>query len=87
MPENPPRNFYEAIQSWWMIYLAGHIEGSYLGYSPGRFDMYMYPYYKNDKTITPDEVLELLEILRVKHSELEYVASFSWEGLGSGNLF
>ncbi|AZR73064.1 hypothetical protein BBF96_06495 [Anoxybacter fermentans] len=90
VPANPPRDFKDAMQAFWFIYLAGHIEGAHLGYSPGRFDRYMYPFYKRDKeagNITDEEVLELLEALRVKMTEIEYVASFSWEGLGSGNLF
>ena len=90
VPEFPPQDFREAMQSFWFIYLAGHIEGAQLGYSPGRFDRYMYPYYKKDIVsgkITDAEVLELLEALRVKMTEIEYVASFSWEGLGSGNLY
>ncbi|HEY5122752.1 MAG TPA: pyruvate formate lyase family protein [Ignavibacteria bacterium] len=90
VPANPPRNFKEAVQAFWFIYLAGHIEGAQLGYSPGRFDRYMYPFYKQDiekGIITNEEVLELLEALRIKMTEIEYVASFSWEGLGSGNLY
>jgi formate C-acetyltransferase/4-hydroxyphenylacetate decarboxylase large subunit len=87
VPKNPPRNFKEAMQAFWFIYLAGHIEGAHLGYSPGRFDRYMYPFYKKDTKISDDDVLELLEALRIKMTEIEYMASFSWEGLGSGNLF
>ena len=90
VPYNPPKNFREAVQSFWFIYLAGHIEGAQLGYSPGRFDRYMYPFYKKDieaGNITNEEVLEILEALRIKMTEIEYVASFSWEGLGSGNLY
>lgn len=90
VPACPPRDFREAMQAFWFIYLAGHIEGSHLGYSPGRFDRYMYPYYKRDidaGKITNEDVLELIEALRVKMTEIEYVASFSWEGLGSGNLY
>ncbi len=90
VPANSPRNFHEAMQAYWLIYLAGHIEGAHLGYSPGRFDRYMYPYYIRDVekgSITKAEVLELLEALRVKMTEIEYMASFSWEGLGSGNLY
>lgn len=90
VPANPARGFREAMQAFWFIYLAGHIEGAQLGYSPGRFDRYMYLYYKKDidsRKITNKEVLELLEALRVKMTEIEYVASFSWEGLGSGNLY
>lgn len=90
VPANTPGNFRDAIQMFWFVYLAGHIEGSHLGYSPGRFDRYMYPFFKADKeagVITNEEALELLELLRVKMTEIEYVASFSWAGLGSGNLF
>ena len=90
VPAHPPRDFRDAMQAFWFIYLAGHIEGSHLGYSPGRFDRYMYPYYQRDifaGKITNEETLELLEALRVKMTEIEYVASFSWEGLGSGNLY
>jgi pyruvate formate-lyase/glycerol dehydratase family glycyl radical enzyme len=90
VPAHSPRDFREAMQAYWFLYLAGHIEGAQLGYSPGRFDRYMYPYYIRDKEqgkITDAEVLELLETLRVKMTEIEYMASFSWEGLGSGNLY
>ena len=90
VPAEPPRNFRDAMQAFWFLYLAGHIEGSHLGYSPGRFDRYMYPYFQKDftsGTLSEAEALELLEALRVKMTEIEYVASFSWEGLGSGNLF
>lgn len=85
-----PVSFREAVQHFWFAYLAGHIEGAHLGFSVGRFDRYMYPFFKNDiekGLISRDEALELLELLRIKHTEIEYVASFSWEGLGSGNLF
>lgn len=87
VPEYSPRNFSEAIQAWWILYLAGHIEGSYMGYSPGRFDRYMFPYFEMDKNLNANDALELLEQIRVKMTEIEYVASHSWEGLGSGNLF
>lgn len=38
-------------------------------------------------TLTEAGALEWLEALRIKMTEIEYVASFSWEGLGSGNLY
>jgi formate C-acetyltransferase/4-hydroxyphenylacetate decarboxylase large subunit len=85
-----PQSFREAVQHFWFAYIAGHIEGAHLGYSVGRFDRYMYSFYKksiDEGSITREEALELLEALRIKHTEIEYVASFSWEGLGSGNLF
>lgn len=85
-----PRSFPEAVQHFWLAYLAGHVEGAHLGYSVGRFDRYMLPFYERDVaagTLRSEEALELLQLLRIKHTELEYAASFSWEGLGSGNLF
>jgi len=87
VPAKPPRDFSEAVQAFWFIYLAGHLEGANLGYSPGRFDQYMLPFFCADKSLSRERALELLECLRVKMTELEYVASFAWEGLGSGNLF
>lgn len=90
VPARPPGTFREAMQAFWFIYLAGHIEGAQLGYSPGRFDRYMAPFYRADRAagrITAAAALEWLEALRVKMTEIEYVASFSWAGLGSGNLF
>jgi len=90
VPAHPPRDFKEAMQAFWFIYLAGHMEGAQLGYSPGRFDRYMFPYFQKDMeagTLTEAGALEWLEALRIKMTEIEYVASFSWEGLGSGNLY
>lgn len=86
-PASPPRDFLEAIQMFWLVYLAGNIEGSHMGYSPGRFDSYMYPFFEADKGKDITQVMEHLEALRVKMTMLEYAASTSWEGLGSGNLF
>jgi hypothetical protein len=40
----------------------------------------MYPYYAADKKVEANDALELLEQLRVKMTELEYVSSHSWEG-------
>jgi indoleacetate decarboxylase len=87
VPMEPPRNFREALQSFWFTYLLGHIEGSHLGYSPGRLDAVLYPYYKNDPEITPEKAVALFEELFVKMTQIEYIASLSWQGLGHGNLY
>jgi len=72
VPGNPARTFYEAMQSFWFIWVmiaSGTAPG-------GRFDQFMYPFYKKDKEearITDDEVLELLECLRIKVMQLNFV--------------
>ena len=87
VPMEPPRNFREAVQSFWFTYLLGHIEGSHLGYSPGRLDILLYPYFKSDPDTTPEKAVALFEELFVKMTQIEYVASLSWQGLGHGNLY
>jgi pyruvate formate-lyase/glycerol dehydratase family glycyl radical enzyme len=69
VPANPARSFYEALQSFWFIFLV--IQESTA--SVGRFDQYMYPFYKTDVEegrITEAEVLELLQLLRIKDMHL-----------------
>ncbi len=87
VPALPPRTFREAIQSFWFTYLLGHLEGAHLGYSPGRLDQVLFPYYAQDPEVTYAEAVALFEELFVKMTQLEYVASLSWQGLGHGNLF
>lgn len=48
VPENPARNFREAIQSYWFSHLLVEIEQMGCANSPGRFGQFMYPFYKRD---------------------------------------
>ncbi len=70
--ENPSRDFRDAMQNfyfYWMMVAHGTTPG-------GRFDQYMYPYYKHDietGAITDAEVLELLECLRIKIMQFNFV--------------
>ena len=69
VPEKGARNFYEACQSFWFVQQLIQMESSGHSISPGRFDQYMYPFYKADLEagrITEDEAQELLECLWVK---------------------
>jgi len=67
VPENPARNFREAMQSQWFMQMFSRIEqktGTLI--SNGRMDQYLYPYYKQDieqGKITDDDVIELLECM------------------------
>ena len=48
VPAYPARNFWEAVQCSWFIYIACMIECWGAGISLGRVDQYLYPYYKHD---------------------------------------
>ncbi len=87
VPARPPRNFREAVQSFWFTYLLGHLEGAHLGYSPGRLDQTLFPYFRDDPSATWEDAVELAEELFVKMTRIEYIASMSWQGLGHGNLY
>jgi indoleacetate decarboxylase len=87
VPALPPRNLREAVQSFWFTYMLGHMEGAHLGYSPGRLDQLLFPYYREDAGTDWDEAVGLLEELFVKMTQIEYIASMSWQGLGHGNLY
>jgi formate C-acetyltransferase len=66
VPANPARTFYEAMQSFWFIFLMTTPSPTA---SIGRFDQYMYPFYKKDMesgATTREEILELLQCLRIK---------------------
>jgi formate C-acetyltransferase len=72
VPWNPPRTFFEAVQSIWLTQVGGCVAYGMAGLlAPGRVDQYLYPFYKADLQageITPDEALELLEELLLKFS-------------------
>jgi pyruvate formate-lyase/glycerol dehydratase family glycyl radical enzyme len=66
VPANPARTLYEAIQSFWFMFL---MITPCTTAAAGRFDQYMYPFYKKDikeGKITDEQVLELLMCLRIK---------------------
>lgn len=75
VPEYPAGNFYEALQSFWMLHLVLHLESNGHSISPGRFDQYMYPYYEADiqAGILKEELEEYLHALWIKFFELNKV--------------
>ncbi|WP_321992573.1 glycyl radical protein [Marispirochaeta aestuarii] len=73
IPEEPARTFHEALQSFWFVHLVLQIESNGHSISPGRFDQYMYPWYRRDLDaglLTRDRGKELLENLWIKMNEL-----------------
>jgi formate C-acetyltransferase len=74
VPEYPAETFREALQSFWFTFLMVCPSPTS---TAGRFDQYMYPYYRRDVDegrITDGEVLELLELLRCKVMKLNRVS-------------
>lgn len=73
VPGKPARNWWEAVQSYWMTQVLILCEQRNYGESFGRFDQYMYSYYKksviDDQELTREEALELLELSFIKMSE------------------
>jgi len=73
VPEKPASTFYEAIQSLWFVQLAIQLETNGHSISIGRFDQFMYPFYRRDikeGKITPEQALELVQCLWIKSSSL-----------------
>ena len=72
VPMNPARSFYEALQSLWFVQLLPQIYDNGVSISPGRFDQYMYPYYRDDienGILTKVQAQELLDACWVKFTE------------------
>ena len=65
VPAHPARTFYEALQSYYFSYLLLFWEViPSLGFSQGRMDQYLYPYYERDireGRITKEEAQELID--------------------------
>ncbi len=69
VPEHPAETFREALQSVWLIYAVTQIEADPHAMLLGRFDQYMYPYYKKDienGTLTEEQTVELLSMIWIK---------------------
>lgn len=70
VPERGATNFWEACQSFWFVQCLLQIESSGHSVSPGRFDQYMNPYYKADKSISEDFAQELVDCCWVKLNDV-----------------
>ncbi|MBQ8816750.1 MAG: glycyl radical protein [Lachnospiraceae bacterium] len=73
VPAKGASGFYEACQSFWFVQQLLQMESSGHSISPGRFDQYMYPYYKKDieaGKITREQAQELIDCIWVKLNDL-----------------
>ncbi len=73
VPAKGATSFFEACQSVWFVQQLLQVESSGHSISPGRFDQYMYPYYKKDMEegrIDREHAQELLDCFWVKLNDL-----------------
>lgn len=91
VPLNPASSFYEACQSFWFIQMLIQIESSGHSISPGRFDQYMYPFYKKDMAsgaITLEKAQELVDCIWIKLNDVSKVRDIaSAEGFAGYSMF
>ncbi|MCD7739591.1 MAG: glycyl radical protein [Lachnospiraceae bacterium] len=91
VPRKGATSFWEACQSFWFVQQLLQIESSGHSISPGRFDQYMYPYYKKDLdngTITREVAQELIDCIWVKLNDLNKCRdAVSAEGFAGYSLF
>lgn len=91
VPAKGAKSFYEACQSFWFIQMLIQVESSGHSISPGRFDQYMYPYFKKDLEsgrITREFAQELIDCIWVKLNDLNKARdAASAEGFAGYSLF
>ncbi|MBE7026094.1 MAG: glycyl radical protein [Ruminococcaceae bacterium] len=91
VPENGAQSFYEACQSFWFVQMLIQTESSGHSISPGRFDMYMYPYYEKDiksGKLTIEQAQEYIDCLWVKLNDLSKARdAASAEGFAGYSMF
>jgi len=86
-PWEVPSSFWEALQSLWIVHMLVMAAESYpgAGLSHGRWDQYMYPFYKKDiesGVITRELAKELMQCYWIKHN---YVYDYQGKlGLNQG---
>lgn len=70
--EYAPKTFHEALQLVWFVHLFLHAEGMAAAVSFGRFDDYLYPFYKHDTDgglLSREQARELLMCFWLKTCE------------------
>jgi len=70
VPANAPRNFWEALQSYWFIHLSVITElNTWDSFNPGRLDQHLLPFYEKGRqegTLTLEQAKELLQCFWIK---------------------
>jgi len=87
VPMRKADTFHEAVQSVWFIHLILQIESNGHSLSYGRFDQYIYPYYKKSAAagMKDEEANELLENLWLRTYSLNKIRSWSHTRFSAGS--
>ncbi len=73
VPAAPARTFHEALQSMWFTHVILNLETDGHAFGPGRFDQYLYQYFRHSidsGELTTDQAQELLDLMWVKFDEI-----------------
>jgi formate C-acetyltransferase len=89
VPENPARDWWEALQSIWFLFTLSWMEhATFAVHFLGRIDQILYPFYKktveDEKKMTREEALELLECFLVKFNEPAWALNYEWSQWATG---
>ena len=90
VPRHRSETFREAMQAFWLTHVALFIELNGRGISPGRFDQYMARPFENDLRagrISAADALELLELMRIKCSEITRAHATFTEAYLGGSVY
>ena len=86
--EQPPQNFWQALQLTWFVQLVLQIESNGHSVSLGRMDQYLFPYYHQDiitGALTEEFVLELLENTWIKLLTINKIRPWSHTRFSAGS--
>jgi formate C-acetyltransferase len=87
--KNPPKTFRQAIQLVLFHHNAMFFDTNGSAISFGRFDQYLYPFYKNDiesGAISDEEVQELLDCFWIKIADNNWLLNKSWAQYSAGYM-
>jgi pyruvate formate-lyase/glycerol dehydratase family glycyl radical enzyme len=89
VPEHPARDWWEALQSIWFLFSLSWMEhATFAVHFLGRIDQILYPFYKktveDEKKMTREEALELLECFLVKFNEPAWALNYEWSQWATG---
>lgn len=72
-----PDTFHEAVQLFWYLNIIAQYESNASSISTGRFDQFMYPFYRADieRGVHIDTIKEILECLWIKMNDVVLIRS------------